>query len=61
MGLTRQGGGCDLAEFNAIITLCWGTQRGDKSLDDQAISVNKQFQLVHSYVLQEHVFPGVRS
>ena len=26
MGLTRQGGGCDLAEFDAIITLDWWTQ-----------------------------------
>lgn len=26
MGLTSRGGGCDLAEFNAIITLDWWTQ-----------------------------------
>lgn len=34
---------------------------GDKSLDDQAVCVNKPFQLAHSYVLQEDIFPGVRS
>lgn len=26
MGLTRQGAGCDLAEFDAIVTLDWWTQ-----------------------------------